>query len=141
MKALKMILAVVLFVLAGCAARPIHPGTANKFDSSVYDVLLTTDRVIQSTKAELTNGTFPPNIQPGVKTALNALIAAYNDADILYCNPPPGAGPTDQCAAASYHAQAIAGQNTPATDAEMQAKISTVNSAVTALATSKGAHN
>lgn len=139
MKALKMILVVVAFVLSSCAARPIHPGTANKFDSSVYDGLLTTHEVIESTKVELTNGTFPPDVQPRVKTALNVLITAYNDADVLYCNPPAGAGPTDQCAAGSYHALAMAGQSTPASDAAMQAKITSVNTAVAALATAKGA--
>jgi len=129
---------VLLAVLLGCGSRPIHPGTANKFDSSVYDALIAAHSVIESTKTELGNNTFPANVQPQVKDALNKLIAVYNETDILYCNPPAGAGPTDSCAAGSYHAQAIAGQATPATDAAMKAKVDSMNSAVKALATSKG---
>ena len=139
MKALKMILGVMWFVLAGCAARPIHPGTANKLDSGVYDALLTTHSVIESTKGELASGTFPPEVQPRVKSALNILITAYNDADVLYCNPPAGASPTDSCTPTSYHSIAMAGQSTPTADAAMQAKLTSMNSAVSALATAKGA--
>ena len=98
---------------SGCATRPIHPGTANKLDSGVYDALLTTHSVIESTKGELASGTFPPEVQPRVKSALNILITAYNDADVLYCNPPTGASPTDSCAPTSYHSIAMAGQSTP----------------------------
>jgi hypothetical protein len=134
-----MILGVMWFVLAGCAARPIHPGTANKTDSAVYDSLLTTHSVIESTKGELASGTFPPEVQPRVKSALNILITAYNDADVLYCNPPAGASPTDSCAPTSYHSIAMAGQSTPTADAAMQAKLTSMNSAVSALATAKGA--
>jgi len=105
----------------------------------VFDALLTTHSVIESTKTELTNGTFPPDVQARVKAAANILITVYNDADTLYCNPPAGAGPTDSCAATSYHAMALAGQTTPASDAAMQAKLSSMNSAVTSLATAKGA--
>jgi hypothetical protein len=139
MKALKMCLGIIFFVLAGCAKGPIHPGTANRVDFSVYDSLLTTHSVIESTKGELASGAFPPDVQPRVKNALNVLITAYNDADVLYCNPPAGAGPTDNCAATSYHSIAMAGQSTPASDAAMQAKLTSMNSAVSALATAKGA--
>jgi len=139
LKVLKMIIGVMWFILAGCAARPIHPGTANQVDSGVYDALLTTHSVIESTKGELVGGTFPPDVQPRVKTALNVLITAYNDADMLYCNPPAGAGPTDSCAPTSYHSIAMAGQSTPSADAAMQAKLTSMNSAVSALATAKGA--
>ena len=135
----RLIPVLALLLLPGCATRPVHPGTANKFDSTVYDALLTAHKVIESTKTELTNGTFPPDVQPRVKDAINLLIIAYNDADMLYCNPPAGAGPTDSCAANSYHSQALAGQSTQAADAAMQAKLSSMNSAVTALATAKGA--
>ena len=135
----RLIPALALLLLSGCATRPLHPGTANKFDSTVYDALLTTHKVIESTKTELTNGTFPPNVQPKVKDAVNLLITAYNDADTLYCNPPAGAGPTDSCAASSYHAQALAGQASADATADMQAKLDSMNSAVKALATSKGA--
>jgi len=135
----RLIPALALLLLSGCASRPLHPGTANKFDSTVYDALLTTHNVIESTKTELANGTFPPNVQTKVKDAINLLITAYNDADMLYCNPPAGAGPTDSCAASSYHAQALAGQASAAATSAMQAKLDSMNSAVKALATSKGA--
>src|SRR5262249_9031889 len=136
---MKKILVLIAFVLAACAARPIHPGTANRFDSSVYDGILTAHSVIESTKTEFANGAFPPDVQPRVKSAVIALIPVYNDTDVLYCNPPADAKPTDSCAASSYHAQDMAGQTTPATDAAMQAKLTSMNSAVTALATAKGA--
>jgi hypothetical protein len=129
---------VIAIALSGCAARPIHPGTANKFDSTVYDTLLTTHKVIEDTKAEIDANSFSADILVKVKAALNLLITVYNDADTFYCNPPAGAGPTDSCAASSYHALAQAGQTTAASDATMQSKISTVNTAVTSLATSKG---
>jgi len=133
-------LAVLLLALSlyGCAARPIHPGTANSFDSSIYDSLLVTHNVIESTKTELSNNSFSPSIAPNVKAALNKLIAIYNDTDTLYCNPPQGAGPTDSCAATSYHALAVAGQSTPALDVQMRAKATDMNSAVTALTAAKG---
>ena len=131
-------LLVVGLLLIGCAARPIHPGTANTFDSSVYDSLLTTDSVIKSTKTELANNSFPPSIVGNVKDALNRLIAIYNETDVLYCNPPAGAGPTDSCAPNSYHALAMAGQSTPAADALMKSKITSMNTAVGALSSAKG---
>jgi hypothetical protein len=125
-------------MLSGCAARPIHPGTANTFDSKVYDTMLTTDQVIKSTKTELANNSFSATLASQVKAALNILITVYNDADTLYCNPPANAGPTDSCAAGSYHMLALAGQTTPAADAAMQAKLTTVDSATQSLITAKG---
>ena len=78
------VLALSVLLLAGCAARPIHPGAANKFDSDSYDALLVTDNVIQSTRTDLANNVFPSSIAPKVKESLNYLITSYNAADIAY---------------------------------------------------------
>jgi|SRR5579859_554767 len=136
MRRFAVLLLAVTFL--GCAARPIHPGTANAFDSSVYDSLLVTHSVIESTKTELSNNSFSASITPNVKAALNKLITIYNDTDTLYCNPPAGAGPTDSCAPTSYHALAVSGQSTTTLDAQMRAKANDMNSAVSALAAAKG---
>ena len=91
----------LLLVICGCAAHPIHPGTANAFDSSTYDTLTITDSVIQSTKADLSAGKFPASIAQNVKTALNILITSYDVLDMAYCGTPvAGVGSGSlQCAA------------------------------------------
>lgn len=122
--------------LVGCAAQVIHPGTANSFDSGVYDTLLTTDSVIQSTKADLAANKFPATIVGNVKTALNALIAAYNVADTFYCGQPVGNPMT--CSAGSYHALAMAGMVTPTATTQMNADLTTVNIGITNLTSAKG---
>lgn len=130
-----------VFVLAvslmGCAARPIHPGTAGNFDSNAYDAILVTHNVIESTKTDLANGVFSPTVAPRVKTALNGLITIYNGADTLYCNPSAGGSPTTSCASDSYHAMAVSGNATPAQQQAMQAKLDAMNSAVSTLTAAK----
>lgn len=129
-------LLIAALLLAGCAAHAIHPGTANAFDSSIYDSLLTTDSVIQSAKADLAANKFPATISGNVKTALNALIAAYDVADTFYCGQPMGNPLT--CSAGSYHALVMAGTATPAQTAQMNSDLSTVNIGVTNLSSAKG---
>jgi len=74
-----------LYLLAGCAARPLHPGAANSFDSNAYDSLLVTHQVIESTKTQLsTSAGFPASIAPNVRTALDYLIDSYNVAQGAY---------------------------------------------------------
>lgn len=135
-----------LFLLVssvGCAARVQHPGTANSFDSTTYDTLMLTESVIQSTKADLASGKFPASISGNVKSALNALIVAYNAADIAYCDPQSTVPGTTlgslQCSPASYHA--AVNSTTGATNAQ-QALVSSamaqVNTATANLATAKG---
>lgn len=121
------ILAMLIFSTAlfgGCAARPIHPGAANPFDSTSYDTLIVTHSVIESTKADLAANKFSATLAPKVKDALNYLIQAYDVADTAYL---------------SYHAAAIAGTATAADQAALQAKISNVSSATVALTAAKGA--
>jgi hypothetical protein len=67
--------------LAGCAARPIHPGAVNVADSVAYDSLVTTKAVIDQTKADLAANAFPAKDVPTIKKALNDLIGAYNTLD------------------------------------------------------------
>jgi aspartate-semialdehyde dehydrogenase len=87
----------VVLLLAGCAARPVHPGAANSFDSNSYDAVLVAHSVIETTKTDLTNNAFPASIAGQVKTALNDLIKAYDIADTAYT---------------TYHAAAVAGKAT-----------------------------
>lgn len=133
----KLILA--SFLLAGCAANKIHPGTANAFDSSTYDTLSITDNVIQTTKADLAAGKFPVSISGNVKTALNDVIAAYDTLDTVYCGTPvAGVGTGSlQCAPGSYHAAVNAGTATIAQQNQITADVNAVNAATNALATAK----
>jgi hypothetical protein len=129
----------LLLVICGCAAHPIHPGTANAFDSSTYDTLTITDSVIQSTKADLSAGKFPASIAQNVKTALNILITSYDVLDMAYCGTPvAGVGSGSlQCAAGSYHAAAMAGTATPTQNSVITADVNAVNSASATLTTAK----
>jgi hypothetical protein len=137
---------VLALVLVGCAAHVNHPGTANSFDSGIYDTLLTTHSVIESTKADITANAFPANLLPGVKLALNGVITAYNTLDVVYCNPvnapadaaPPSTGASAmQCSSTSYHSFAMSGTATPAQQAQVQNAANQLNSATVALATAK----
>ena len=82
-RALVLFLAATL-TLSGCAARQIHPGAVNKFDSDAYDALLVTDSIIKSTRTDIENGVFPASIAPKVKDAINYVITAYNAANTSY---------------------------------------------------------
>ena len=124
--------------LVGCAARVNHPGTVNSFDSSAYDVLLVTDNVIQTTKADLAANKFPAAISGNVKTALNGLITAYDALDIAYCGMPVTAGGALQCAPGSYHAAAAAGTATAAQQQAITSDVSQVQNANAALTAAKG---
>lgn len=117
---LAVFLAVTL--LAGCGARAIHPGAANKFDSSAYDALLVTDSVIQSTKTDLANNVFPANVAASVKTALNGLIDAYNVTNVSY---------------RAYHSAALAGNATPAQQQSVQSGLDSMAAATTNLTNAK----
>jgi len=68
-------LAMLLFLTA-CAMVQLHPGAVNKIDSSAYDVLLISQAVIDQARVEVTAGTLPENLKPG----LMRLIDAYNAA-------------------------------------------------------------
>jgi hypothetical protein len=129
----RVIPVLLLLLLCGCKA-PIHPGTANRFDSTTYDTLLTADSVIQSTKLDLAAGKFPASISGNVKTALNALINAYDIAETFYCGTPNGSS----CAANSYHALAMSGTATPQQSSQMQTLSTNVSTATSQLASAKG---
>lgn len=142
MKLPVVLLAAILLV--GCAAHVQHPGTANAFDSDVYDSLLVAHSVIESTKSDIGAGQFPATILPQVKAALNGLITAYDALDVAYCNPQSGTLPSSgatslQCAPGSYHAAAMAGTATPAQSAQIQTQVSNLNSATSTLAAAKRA--
>jgi hypothetical protein len=111
------------FVLASCSAqRPIHPGAANKFDSDSYDALLVADSIIQSTKADLANNTFPASVAAKMKDALNYLIEAYNATNTSY---------------RVYHAAVAAGAATPVQQAAVQAGLNQIAGATTNLVNAK----
>jgi hypothetical protein len=119
MKRLRLI---AVLILAGCAARPIHPGAANKFDSDSYDAVLVAHSVIETTKTDLANGAFPASIAGTVKTALNALIASYDLADSAYL---------------AYHSAALAGTATTAQSTAVTNALNDVNVKTTALTSAK----
>jgi hypothetical protein len=108
---------IAVLLLVGCAARVVHPGAANKFDSDAYDAVLVAHSVIETTKTDLTNNVFPASIAGNVKTALNDIIKGYNIADTAY---------------QTYHSAAIAGTATTA-------QSSAVSSALTDLQTKSAA--
>src|SRR5262245_39352821 len=72
-KLLSLVLCVTLGI-GGCAARPIHPGAADKTDSAAFDILLVYDDAIKSAKADLAAGTLPDAVKP----VLNKFIDGYN---------------------------------------------------------------
>jgi PBP1b-binding outer membrane lipoprotein LpoB len=110
-------------VLAGCSQNPKPVvGAANQFDSDTYLTLVTTDSVIQATKAALMNNQFPAGFVPNVKTALNHLIDAYNAADTVY---------------QTYHTAALVGQSTPVQQAAVNTAMGNVQAATTILIAAK----
>lgn len=119
------LIAVLLAVsLAGCAARPLHPGAANTFDSSSYDAVLVAHSVIESTKADLANNAFPASIAGQVKTALNDLIKGYNVADASY---------------QTYHQAALAGTATAAQSSAVSSALTDLQTKSAALTAAKAA--
>jgi len=118
----------------GCANTILHPGTANQFDSAVFDTLSTADNVIDTTRTDLAAGKFPASISPSVKSALNGLITAYNLADTFYCGAPIGTS----CQPSSYHSLVNAGNATPAQTQQMSQLQANVNSATTNLSAATG---
>jgi hypothetical protein len=111
--------------LTGCAAtHPVHPGAANTFDSNSYDAVLVAHSVIETTKTDLANNTFPASIAGQVKTALNDLIKAYDIADTSY---------------QTYHAAAIAGKATTAQSTAVSSALTDLQAKSTALTAAKKA--
>ena len=81
----KLAVLAVMVLMVGCAAHPVHPGSANKFDSDAYDSLLVAHQVIESTKTQLsTSAGFPASIAGNVRNALDYLIDSYNVAQGAY---------------------------------------------------------
>lgn len=117
------VLALAVMFLGGCAAmKPVHPNQANTFDGAAYDTLTLAQSIIDSTKADLTAGAFPPSIVGNVKAALNDLIRAYDAAKPLY---------------AEYHAAAYNGVATVAQSNALTNAITNINNTTTALAAAK----
>lgn len=113
--------------LTGCSLikpHPVHPGTANKFDSDTYDALAFADSVIKGTEQELatSNNGFPPSILPQIRTALSYLIDSYNTARGVYL---------------IYHNAAMNGTATTTQSDAVSKAIADVNAKTTALANAK----
>ena len=124
---MKRFLAVPLMalMLSGCAARAVHPGAANAFDSSAFDTLDITHGVIENTKTDIAAGAFDASLVPNIKAALNDLIVAYNVADSAYL---------------VYHVAALSGTATVAQTNALTAGLQQVNTATTTLVSIKGNH-
>lgn len=115
---------VMAIALVGCTKNPVHPGAANQFDSSTYDTLVVAHSLIESTKADLANGTLAGNTASAVKNVLNnGLVPAYNALDTAY---------------RTYHASALAGAQTAQQQTDVSNALLAVNNATTALASAKG---
>jgi hypothetical protein len=126
--------------MASCAKHVSHPGTANAFDSDAYDTLLVAHSVIETTKTDLVNGSFPAGIAGNVARALSGLVRGYNVLEQIYCgNQVQGPQGGLQCAPDSYHSAAMAGTATSGQSAAVQNAVSDVNTALTAVSTAKGA--
>jgi hypothetical protein len=114
---------VLSIFMSNCAAKhPIHPSTANKFDSDSNNVLMATDNLIKTTGQDLTGGKFPPGMDTNVKDALNSLIRAYNEADKVYRD---------------YHDAVIAGTVTPSQQAAVTSELNNVSKATNTLKAAK----
>jgi hypothetical protein len=123
MKRIALVLGLCL-ALGGCAARPLHPGAANSYDSNAYDALLVAHSVIETTKTDLANNAFPAAISGNIKTALNDLIRGYDVAQTAYT---------------TYHSAAVVGTATPAQSTALTNALNDVNSKTAALTAAKKA--
>jgi hypothetical protein len=106
--------AILMVWMAGCSKtyKP-HPGAINTFDSAAYDWVLVAQDAIDSTKADLALGKFPPAIAAAVKTALNTgLIPAYNALYTAYTN---------------YHKAAVEGTATASQATEVENAINSTS--------------
>lgn len=72
----------LLFLFIGCnkTIYVTHPGSVDKLDSQTYDVLLTTQSVLETTKQMIKEGKLPPSVKP----LLNNAGTAYNDLTLLW---------------------------------------------------------
>ncbi len=108
--------------MAACGAHVLHPGAANKFDSDAYDVVLVTHAIIETTKADLANNAFPPEIAAKVKVSLNILVRSYDTADSIYI---------------AYHNAALAGTSTVAQSTAVTNALNDVKAQTTTLTLAK----
>lgn len=67
---------ILALALAGCAARPIHPGAVDRIDSTAYDTLIVAQAVLDEAKAQIKSGKLPASS----KTIVNQAGAAYDVA-------------------------------------------------------------
>lgn len=122
LKLISLLLACMLW--SGCAMNPKPVvGSFGQFDSDTYLYLVTTDTLIQSTKADLANNAFPASISDSIKKALNTLIASYDAADQAYI---------------AYHNAASTGKETPEQQDAVNSSIAHVKLATSTLVTTKG---
>lgn len=71
------LLALLLALMCGCAAKHIHPGAINQADSDIYDTLLVSQAAIEQAKTDVVS-------YPAAKPILNEAIAAYDTAETAY---------------------------------------------------------
>ncbi len=124
---------VLAVAMAGCssATYKVHPGAggyvsgpatpAQAFASSAYDSLVGADAVIQQTRASFLANKFPVSAMPTIKTAFNATVKAYDDA---------------QAAWIAFNTSAANG-GTPSQDA-VNAALAALTGALTQLTAAKG---
>lgn len=117
----QLLVATLLLTLAfaGCAKNPIHPGTANRFDSNAADALMVADSTIIDAKADIKSGTLPTSAIP----IANQVIKAYDTARAAWL---------------TYHDAALAGSDATALQATLQTDLDALAQAIASYKTVKG---
>lgn len=105
--------------VAGCVKNPIHPGTANRFDSDTADALMVADSTIIDAKADVKAGTLPASAIP----IANQVIKAYDVARAAWL---------------TYHDAALAGKDATALQATLQTDLDALAQAVASYKSLKG---
>jgi hypothetical protein len=92
-----------------CAKTAVHPGSANTFDSTTYDALVTIQGAIEQAKIGVTDANKP---------LLNKIIAGYNAAESAYT---------------TYHQAALAGNATAAQQTALQNQVASIQADIAKL--------
>lgn len=110
----RLVLAALLLITPiSCARMPLHPGAANSFDSSTYDVLIAAKTTIDTSRQQFAAKTLPDTLKP----AANELVRAYDVAYPVYV---------------AYHDAVTAGKPADQKLAELTTDLAVVTKALTA---------
>ena len=108
---------ILLLPLLACSRYVVHPGSINMFDSLTADTLVSAKSLIETSQAELANGTLKSSMRP----LIDSLISAYDQAGPIY---------------KMWHEEAKAGTSTDKTAgdlAKLKAALDALNGTITAV--------